>query len=79
MNHSFVDLILSALKEHDNGNIKNETTESLVKLLIELRESARKNHDFETFEKITSEMENFGIKLREETHIVASLSTDSRP
>ncbi len=71
--YSFIDLILKTLKErkdligHDSG------TDSLVKLLVEIRESARRNEAYDIYERISDDFEKeLGLVLREETRIIAT-------
>ena len=68
----FEDLIISAIKERKAEINTNEVTDALVKFLVEIRESARKNENYEAYDHITQAFEeDLGILLREETRIVA--------
>jgi hypothetical protein len=68
----FEDLIIKTLKERKDLMGKDESTDALVKFLVEIRESARKNENYEAYEHITEAFEkDLGIELREETRIIA--------
>lgn len=72
------DLILIQLESRlkDIGN--DDQAQALLKLIVEIRESARKNNDFDTFDKISSRLAEIGVTMREETHIVPRISTTPR-
>ena len=68
----FEDLIIKTLKERKDLIGTDEGTDALVKFLVEIRESARKNENYVAYEHITEAFENeLGIHLKEETRIVA--------
>jgi hypothetical protein len=68
----FEDLIIKTLKERKDLIGTDEGTDALVKFLVEIRESARKNENYVAYELITEAFENdLGIHLKEETRIVA--------
>lgn len=68
----FEDLIIRAIKERKAEINTSEVTDALVKFLVEIRESARKNENYEAYDHITQAFEeDLGILLREETRIVA--------
>ncbi len=75
----FEELILQALIEKRESLTTSQETQTLLKLIVELRESSRKNSDFDTYNRITKGLEQLGIKLREETHVVASLQKPVDP
>lgn len=61
--HSFVfDILgLQPISETQNGK-----TEDLINLLIDIRSEARKNKDFATSDKIRDELQEIGIRLKDE-------------
>jgi len=68
----FEDLIIKTLKERKDLIGTDEGTDALVKFLVEIRESARRNENYQAYEHITCAFENdLGIELREETRIIA--------
>ena len=68
----FEDLIIKTLKERKDLIGNDEGTDALVKFLVEIRESARKNENYVAYEHISEAFENdLGIHLKEETRIVA--------
>ncbi len=68
----FEDLIIKTLKERNDLIGNDEGTDALVKFLVEIRESARKNENYLAYEHITDAFETeLGIHLKEETRIVA--------
>lgn len=75
----FADLVVQELKARVNKLHHDEMAQSLLKLLIELRESARKNNDYDAFDKITAQLAGLGITMREETHIVPTVATSAHP
>lgn len=72
-NFHFEDLILKTLKERKDLISSDAATKSLLKFLVEIRESARKNENYQAYEHITDELQEMGIQLKEETRIKASL------
>jgi cysteinyl-tRNA synthetase len=70
-NFHFEDLIIKTIKERKDLLQKDAGTKSLLKFLVEIRESARKNENYEAYEHITQELADLGIELREETRIKA--------
>lgn len=76
MNH-FEDLLIKALKENKNELGNKSGANTVLKMLIEMRESARKNEQYETYERISDLLsKEAGIKLREETRIIASIEAE---
>jgi hypothetical protein len=68
----FEDLVIKTLIERKDLIGLDKATDILVKFLVEIRESARKNENYEAYEAITDAFENkLGIVLKEETRIVA--------
>lgn len=68
----FEDLIIKTLKERKDLIGSDPGTDALVKFLVEIRESARKNENYEAYEHITSAFETeLSIELKEETRITA--------
>jgi hypothetical protein len=71
-NFHFEDLIIKTLRERKDLIGSDSGTDALVKLLVEIRESARKNENYSAYEHITSAFENdLSIQLKEETRISA--------
>jgi cysteinyl-tRNA synthetase len=73
------DLILTQLEQRINNIGSDDEAQALLKLIVEIRESARKNNDFDAFDKISSRLAEIGVTIREETHIVPKISTTSHP
>ena len=69
----FEDLMIKALKEQKDSLRESKSARAILKMLIEVRESARKNESYEVYDKITHELSEMGIDLIEETRITASL------
>lgn len=68
----FEDLIIKTLLERKDTIGSDEGTDALMKFLVEIRESARRNENYEAYEHITNAFEDqLGIELKEETRIVA--------
>ncbi len=68
----FEDLIIKTLRERKDLIGTDDGTDALVKFLVEIRESARKNENYVAYEHITEAFENdLGIHLKEETRIIA--------
>lgn len=70
-NFHFEDLIIKTIKERKDLLSVDQGTQSLLKFLVEIRESARKNENYEAYEHITNELSALGIELKEETRIKA--------
>lgn len=71
-NFHFEDLIIKSLSERRDLIGEDEVTNVLVKFLVEIRESARKNENYAAYDHITNEIETkLGIQLKEETRIIA--------
>lgn len=69
----FEDLVIKTLKERKELISRDEGTDALVKFLVEIRESARRNENYDAYEHITKSFENdLEISLREETRIIAT-------
>lgn len=68
----FEDLIIKTLKERKDLIGSDSGTDVLVKFLVEIRESARKNENYTAYEYITTAFENdLSILLKEETRVSA--------
>ncbi len=72
------DVILKRLEKNVSILKADDQEQALLKLLVELRESARKNNDLATFTKISEGLKNIGITMQEETHIVPKIEVDAR-
>lgn len=71
----FENLIFKALEtEKKSGNTK--TVKALLKMLVEIRESAAKNEDYEEYESINKRLSEMGIELVEQRRITARVTTD---
>lgn len=68
----FEEVIFAALSERKEKFGKDETTDALLEMLVEIRESALKNDDLETYDRIEKRLTQIGISLREEKRIIAS-------
>jgi cysteinyl-tRNA synthetase len=68
-NFHFEDLIIKTIKERKDLLVTDAGTQSLLKFLVEIRESARKNENYSAYEHITTELQALGIDLKEETRI----------
>ena len=76
MNH-FEDLLIKALEGKKNELGKDKGTNTILKMLIEIRESARKNEQYEAYDRIADLLEEkLDVKLREETRIIANIVKD---
>lgn len=72
-NFHFEDLVINTIAEKKHLINQDASVDSMLKFLVEIRESARKNENYEAYEYITDAMENkIGVRLKEETRIVAS-------
>lgn len=68
----FEDLIIKTLKERKDLIGHDEGTDALVKFLVEIRESARRNENYEAYEHISDAIaQELELELKEETRIIA--------
>lgn len=68
----FEDLIIQTIESKKQLINKDDTVDGMVKFLVEVRDSARRNENYAAYEYITDAFENrLGIQLREQTRIVA--------
>ena len=68
----FEDLIIKTLTERKDLIGVDAGTDALIKFLVEIRESARRNENYAAYEHISNAFENdLGIELKEETRIFA--------
>ena len=67
-------LLLSVLEKNKNTLGGNPPIETVLKMLVEIRESARRNEDFERYERITNGLKSIGIELNEESRISARVT-----
>lgn len=71
----FENLIFKSLEtERKNGNTK--TVKALLKMLVEIRESAEKNEDYEEYDSINKRLAEIGIELVEQKRITARIKAD---
>ena len=71
-NFHFEDLIIQTIESKKQLINKDENVDAMVKFLVEIRESARKNENYVAYEHITEAFEKrLGIQLKEETRIIA--------
>lgn len=72
----FKNLIFKAL-ENERGRLRESSNaRALLKMLVEIRESAKKNEDYDEYETVTEELKAFGVDLHEETRITARTKED---
>ncbi len=68
----FEDLIIQTIENKKHLINKDTTVDGMVKFLVEVRDSARRNENYAAYEFITEAFENrLGILLKEQTQIVA--------
>lgn len=67
-------LLLSVLEKNKSTLGGNPPIETVLKMLVEIRESARRNEDFERYERITNGLKSIGIELNEEIRISARVA-----
>ena len=72
----FKNLIFKALESEKSNFPKSPYARALLKMLLEIRESAKKNEDYEEYDKITSDLEKIGITLHEQMRITARIKED---
>ncbi|MGB0392075.1 MAG: hypothetical protein ACPGRC_07870 [Salibacteraceae bacterium] len=69
----FEDLVINTIASKKDLINKDSSVDAMLKFLVEIRESARKNENYEAYDHISDAFENkLGVKLKEETRIVAS-------
>jgi len=73
---SFEELLLQSLRERRSDIGSDASLDAILKLVIETRESARKNGDIASYERITQKLQELGITLQEELRIKARITTD---
>ncbi|HZY24673.1 MAG TPA: DALR domain-containing protein, partial [Bacteroidales bacterium] len=56
---------LLGLKDETSGAADDKLTDELMKIIIDLRQEAKKNKDFPTSDKIRNELKNTGIILKD--------------
>ena len=68
----FEDLIIQTIENRKEDINKDETVDAMVKFLVEIRDSARRNENYEAYDHISDAFENrLGIQMKEQTRIVA--------
>ncbi len=71
----FENLIFKTLQnERENGDTK--TVKALLKMLVEIRESAEKNEDYDEYESINNRLAEIGIELVEQKRITARVKAN---
>ncbi len=69
----FEDLIIQTIESQKEGINKDETVDAMVKFLVEIRDSARRNENYSAYDHISDAFENrLGIQMKEQTRIVAT-------
>ncbi len=69
----FEDLIIQTIENRKQEINKDETVDAMVKFLVEIRDSARRNENYEAYDHISDAFENrLGIHLKQQTRIVAN-------
>jgi len=61
--HSFVDGVLGLWPQQEQSSAKGDKTEELIKLLIDFRNKARHEKNFELSDAIRDRLEEIGVKL----------------
>lgn len=71
-NFHFEDIVIRTIENKKELINKDSSIDAMVKFLVEIRESARKNENYAAYDHITNAFENkLNIKLKEETRIIA--------
>lgn len=74
---SIPDFLIDTLKSEKAKIGADPIFNAAVKLLVEIRESARRNGNFETYNHITKTLDKeLSIELREETRVFASIRNE---
>jgi cysteinyl-tRNA synthetase len=69
----FEDLIIQTIENRKEGINKDATVDAMVKFLVEIRDSARRNENYSAYDHISDAFENrLGIQMKEQTRIVAA-------
>ena len=61
----FIHEVLGISPEHKSSNSTEDTLNKTVELLIEMRNKARADKDFETSDKIRDQLLQFGVQLKD--------------
>lgn len=70
----FEDLVIQTIASKKELINKDASVDAMLKFLVEIRESARKNENYAAYDHITEAFEDqLGVQLKEETRIVATL------
>lgn len=77
MKKTMNEFVFDILGLHPITETRDGKTEELVNLLIEIRSDARKNKDFETSDKIRDELQEIGIRLKDEKDGKTTFEIDS--
>ena len=73
-NFHFEDLVIQTIEKKKELINKEPSVDAMVKFLVEIRESARKNENYEAYDHITEAFEDkLGVQLKEETRIIARM------
>ncbi len=73
MSISFEQVLVKSIKEAMAETDSQDRVNALLKMLVEVRESAKLNEDFSAYERITSQLEELGVVLAEEMHVIARI------
>ena len=74
--HGFEQVMLMALAQAKTESDNKQSVNAILKMLVEIRESAKMNEDYQAYERITDALAEQGIELREEIHVTAHIKED---
>jgi len=72
----FEQVMLMALAQARADQAGEKNINALLKMLVEIRESAKMNEDYSSYERITDALAEQGIELREEIHVTARIKAN---
>lgn len=73
MSVSFEKVLIKSIKDALVDADGEDRVNALLKMLVEVRESAKMNEDFVAYERITAQLEELGVVLAEEVHVTARI------
>jgi hypothetical protein len=73
MSISFEKVLIKSIREALADADGEDRVNALLKMMVEVRESAKMNEDFVAYERITSQLEELGVVLAEEVHVTARI------
>ncbi len=74
--HGFEQVMLMALAQAKSEKNNEQSVNAILKMLVEIRESAKMNEDYQAYERITDALTEQGVELREEIHVTARIKED---